>query len=551
MISLHMQGGCLCENAPTLRLDTNNVEIAATIAPRPLLMISATGDWTKNTLEAEYPAVRALYSLLDAPDRVQAVRVKAEHNYNKESREAMYAWLARWMKGAAPDVQVPEREFHGGLACRPAGVPSAGAPARGADRRPVDRRLDRRRRGGSWPATDLEVRARALRHALGFGDADTNRGTESRRGPHGPDCRRRRRPRTPAARRPLHRPADRLHAVRRGRRSEGPALRHLQPHRRRPARRRHRLGARARIPSAAIVATGDAALAALLAATIAAPSLAILDVGDFDTSDDAAYVDRLYVPGLRRAGRSGDRGAGRRGRGGPARSRAEVCLVGSGRRPRPAGRRRDREAAQEPAIGARGAAAGRWKAPAVSRALLPSPLSLDARGSSSPRLPQDRYRYKPVSKQEFQPSAAGDAVRAALAAADRRRRAREASRLLWRAAPVIAGAGLAVAVLRRWTLWSAWTPALVLIAGAAALARLHPDRDAGAGALRSGRGGDRSRRRRLAASCAAPAGSPRAARATSGRTIISSSPRPAWAASTGRGCIRACARRGRGSPRSR
>ena len=74
-----------------------------------------------------------------------------------------------------------------------------------------------------------------------------------------------------------------------------------------------------------------------------------------------------------------------------------------------------------------------------------------------------------MSKQEFQPSVAGDAVRAALAAADRRRRAREASRLLWRAAPVIAAAGLAVAVLRRWTLWSAWTPAIVLIVGAAAL----------------------------------------------------------------------------------
>src|SRR5688572_11433321 len=101
MISLHMQGGCLCENAPVLRLDTNNVEIAATIAPRPLLMISATGDWTANTLEAEYPAVRAVYSLLDAPDHVQAVRMQADHNYNKESREAMYAWLARWMKGAA------------------------------------------------------------------------------------------------------------------------------------------------------------------------------------------------------------------------------------------------------------------------------------------------------------------------------------------------------------------------------------------------------------------------------------------------------------------
>ena len=100
MISLHMQGGCLCENMPGLRLETTNVEIAATIAPRPLLMISATGDWTAETLEVEYPAVRALYALVGAQDRVNAVRFTAEHNYNKDSREAMYAWMARWLKGA-------------------------------------------------------------------------------------------------------------------------------------------------------------------------------------------------------------------------------------------------------------------------------------------------------------------------------------------------------------------------------------------------------------------------------------------------------------------
>jgi hypothetical protein len=104
MISLHMQGGCLCENPPGLRLETTNVEIAATIAPRPLLMISATGDWTNETLELEYPAVRSIYGLLDAPDRVRAVRITAEHNYNKESREAMYAWMARWLQHAPEDV---------------------------------------------------------------------------------------------------------------------------------------------------------------------------------------------------------------------------------------------------------------------------------------------------------------------------------------------------------------------------------------------------------------------------------------------------------------
>jgi hypothetical protein len=55
-------------------------------------------------------------------------------------------------------------------------------------------------------------------------------------------------------------------------------------------------------PSAALVANGDAALAAILASAVVIPPVAIVDVGDFDTSDDAAYVDRLFVPGLRRAG---------------------------------------------------------------------------------------------------------------------------------------------------------------------------------------------------------------------------------------------------------
>ena len=45
MISATMQGGCICENAPNLRLDTSNIEIGALMAPRPLLLCprQATG----------------------------------------------------------------------------------------------------------------------------------------------------------------------------------------------------------------------------------------------------------------------------------------------------------------------------------------------------------------------------------------------------------------------------------------------------------------------------------------------------------------------------
>ena len=100
MISATMQGGCLCENAPNLRLDTSNLEIGALMAPRPLLLVSATGDWTVKTPTVEYPAIRSIYAHFDAEDKVHQVQVDAEHNYNKESREAVYAWFAKWFLGA-------------------------------------------------------------------------------------------------------------------------------------------------------------------------------------------------------------------------------------------------------------------------------------------------------------------------------------------------------------------------------------------------------------------------------------------------------------------
>jgi dienelactone hydrolase len=99
MISATMQGGCLCENAPNLRLDVSNIEIGALMAPRPLLMVSATGDWTVNTPTVEYPAIRSIYAHFDAADKVHQVQVDAEHNYNQESREAVYAWFAKWFLG--------------------------------------------------------------------------------------------------------------------------------------------------------------------------------------------------------------------------------------------------------------------------------------------------------------------------------------------------------------------------------------------------------------------------------------------------------------------
>ena len=77
MVSFLMQGGSPCENAPLLRIDTHNVELAAAFAPKPQLLVSATGDWTVNTPAEEVPGgAGAVYSLLDAEGQCRMAAVR-------------------------------------------------------------------------------------------------------------------------------------------------------------------------------------------------------------------------------------------------------------------------------------------------------------------------------------------------------------------------------------------------------------------------------------------------------------------------------------------
>src|ERR1035437_6208691 len=99
MVSFMMQGGGVCENAPNLRLDTNNVEFAAMMAPRPMFMAAATGDWTRTMLREESPAVRAIYDLYGKGGDVEALLLDAPHNYNQANREAMYAFFGKHVLG--------------------------------------------------------------------------------------------------------------------------------------------------------------------------------------------------------------------------------------------------------------------------------------------------------------------------------------------------------------------------------------------------------------------------------------------------------------------
>jgi hypothetical protein len=230
------------------------------------------------------------------------VRFEAEHNYNRESREAMYAWMARWLQQAPADVRRPERSF---TADPPADLlvfyqrPQPANAVTAAELTYNWIEAARRQLASAGPA-DL---MRSLRHVLGVGDVLPMT-----------------RPAVDARNNQIVLVADVDGEVEQAlRRAQfdvraAPAsvfdvaaadkVRHFETYNRTPAGQRVAalVDAIRANPGAAFVAAGDAALAGLLAAAIAPPRTMVLDVGTFDTSSDEDYVSRLYIPGLRRAG---------------------------------------------------------------------------------------------------------------------------------------------------------------------------------------------------------------------------------------------------------
>jgi len=98
MVSTAMQGGCTCENACDLRVNTGNVEFAALFAPKPLGM-TAADDWTKEMPTKGFPELKRHYAMLGVPDNVMLKPLlHFGHNYNYVSRAAMYGWLNKHLK---------------------------------------------------------------------------------------------------------------------------------------------------------------------------------------------------------------------------------------------------------------------------------------------------------------------------------------------------------------------------------------------------------------------------------------------------------------------
>jgi dienelactone hydrolase len=109
MVSAIYAGGDICENAPGMRLHANNLEIAAMFAPKPMLLVAATGDWTRNTMSEEFPAIKKIYDLYGKAENIDAVIFEAPHNFAQPAREAVYKFIARHALGSTDGRKISER----------------------------------------------------------------------------------------------------------------------------------------------------------------------------------------------------------------------------------------------------------------------------------------------------------------------------------------------------------------------------------------------------------------------------------------------------------
>ena len=93
-LASHFDGGCPCESGKPVQLSaggTCEAELAAVMAPKPMLIVSDGGDWTNSVPTLEFPYLQRIYGFYGAQNQVRNVHLPNDrHDFNEHKRQAVY-----------------------------------------------------------------------------------------------------------------------------------------------------------------------------------------------------------------------------------------------------------------------------------------------------------------------------------------------------------------------------------------------------------------------------------------------------------------------------
>jgi dienelactone hydrolase len=105
---------CVCEVLPGALRFTEEGDVLGLVAPRALMVISATQDsFQFSVAEADKSLERAkaIFKLYNSENKVTHPSFESPHAYNQAMREAMYGWMTQWLKGEGAGKPIPEPAY--------------------------------------------------------------------------------------------------------------------------------------------------------------------------------------------------------------------------------------------------------------------------------------------------------------------------------------------------------------------------------------------------------------------------------------------------------
>jgi len=95
-------GGC-APDTPARR-GLGMMDVDALIAPRPLMMVEATGDPRAGVAakQKRHELISRLYTISQAAERTSFAIFDEPHGYGEAIRQGAYRWLSRWLRGVEP-----------------------------------------------------------------------------------------------------------------------------------------------------------------------------------------------------------------------------------------------------------------------------------------------------------------------------------------------------------------------------------------------------------------------------------------------------------------